>query len=63
MMMPAVWWSATLAARQRREARQAESATFIRKVPEPQRQLRMRRRKSAASAPSGDHRRVEQLAD
>ena len=29
-----------------------ESATFIRKVPEPQRQLRMRRRTSVESAPS-----------
>ncbi len=29
----------------------SESATFIRKVPEPQRQARMRRRKAASSAP------------
>ncbi len=52
MMMPDVWWSATLLPGSAVKLGRPESATFIRKVPEPQRQLRMRRKTSAESAPS-----------
>jgi hypothetical protein len=60
-MMPAVWWSPTPEPGRAVKFGSCESATFMRNVPEPQRQRRMRSRKLRRQRVARDKPRVEQL--
>ena len=61
MMMPAVWWSAGVLPGRQVKSGSSASATFMRNVPEPQRQWLMRSRNSAGSVPAGEQLQVQQL--
>ena len=50
MMMPDVWCSARALPGRQEKSGSSESATFMRNVPEPERQFEIRRRNSASSA-------------
>ena len=53
MMIPEPWWSAGAEPGRAVKLGRRDSAMFIRKVPEPQRQRAMRAAKSAATASFG----------
>ena len=59
--MPAVWWSASVRPGSAVKLGNSDSARFIRKVPEPQRNSCMRRRNSGVERAVRHHRGVEQL--
>ncbi len=60
-MMPAVWWSAHVCPGSAVKLGSSESATFMRKVPEPQRHPCMRRRNAGSRASAAIIRGIEKL--
>src|SRR5437588_603529 len=54
MMMPAVWWSAGALPGRHVKSGNSDNATFMRNVPEPQRQWLMRSRNSSGTAPAAN---------